>query len=112
MEHVAAILLIIGCSSDLSQCRELPGPVTVFETVQECADARPFTLDDMAGQQPRILGECLSVDPALEESDGEIVWSVTPDGRIEASVERHDDPPALLVASARTRPEKDYLSQD
>ena len=32
MEHIAALLLIIGCSEDLSQCCELPAPVPVYET--------------------------------------------------------------------------------
>ena len=111
MEHVAAILLIIGCSNDLSRCKELPAPVPVFETTQECAQARPFTLDDMAGRRERIFGKCVAVDPALEEEDGEIVWDITPDGRLEASVERPgaiaND--SLVVASADPRLEKDYV---
>jgi hypothetical protein len=114
MEHVAAILLIIGCSNNLQNCHELPAPVTVFETAQECAGQRPFTLDDMAGQQPRIFGKCLPVDPALEEEDGNIVWDVTPDGRLEASVEQPGgvDDGNLVVAAADLRPERDYLGQE
>jgi hypothetical protein len=52
------------------------------------------------------------VDPALEEGDGEIVWNVTPEGQLDASVETPGESPALLVAAAEMRPEKDYLSQD
>ncbi len=113
MEHIAALLLIIGCSSDLSQCRELPAPVTVFETAEECADTRPFALEDMAGKTPRIFGKCLPVDPALEEEYGEIAWNVTPDGRLEASVETSDPQSAPdIVVAWESRPEKDYLSQE
>jgi hypothetical protein len=112
MEHIAALLLIVGCSGDLSQCRQMPAPVTVFETAEECADARPFALDDLAGRMPRIFGECLPVDPALEEEYAGIVWDVTPDGALHASVEIADETPALLMAASEIRPEKDYLSQE
>jgi len=111
MEHVAAILLVIGCSNDLSSCKELPAPVPVFETAQECADTRPFVLDDIAGRRERVFGTCVAVDPALEEEDGEIVWDISPDGRIEASVERPGsvDGDSLVVASAEPGFEKDHV---
>src|SRR5690606_10443221 len=73
MEHIAAILLIVGCSSDLTQCRELPAPTPLFETTEECAQTQPFALDDLAGRRPRVFGTCVAVDPALEEADAEIV---------------------------------------
>ena len=36
MEHIAALLLIIGCSQDMKVCEELPAPVPVYETATEC----------------------------------------------------------------------------
>jgi hypothetical protein len=114
MEHIAAILLIVGCSSDLSQCRELPAPTPLFETAEACAQTQPFALDDFAGRKPRVFGTCVAVDPALEEADAEIVWSITPDGRLDASVETDTPEPGsgVAVASLEPRPEKDYLRRN
>jgi hypothetical protein len=97
MEHIAALLLIIGCSNDLSQCRELPAPVTVFETVGECAAERPIALGKLRQTEPRIFSRCLPVDPALEDDYNEIVWNVRADGTFEASVEMS----GMQVASNR-----------
>ncbi|WP_192358342.1 hypothetical protein [Mesorhizobium mediterraneum] len=105
MEHIAAVLLVIGCSNTMTECRELS--VSVFETAQECTAARPFALSDVQGQAPRIIGKCLSVDPALEDDYDQIVWNVRPDGTLDASVEISD----LEVAANGARPEKDSLSQ-
>lgn len=107
MEHIAAVLLVIGCSNAMTECRELPVPVSVFETTQECTAERPFILGDLRGQAPRIIAECLSVDPALEDDYDQIVWTVRPDGTLDASVEISN----LEVASNGARPEKDSLSQ-
>jgi hypothetical protein len=106
MEHIAAVLLIIGCSNDLSQCHELPAPVTIFETAEQCTAERPFALGDLAGKADRIMGECLAVDPALEEEYGAIVWDVRPDGTLDASVEIEDP----LVAS--NAPKKTILARN
>ena len=65
MEHIAAVLLIVGCSNSLEQCRELPAPVSVFETLGECTAERPFAVGDLSQAEPRIFSRCLPVDPAL-----------------------------------------------
>lgn len=86
MEHIAAILLIVGCSNSLDKCRELPAPVTVFETYEECSAERPFAVGDLSQKTPRVFSRCLAVDPALEEDYNEIVWDVRKDGTFDASI--------------------------
>jgi hypothetical protein len=107
MEHITAVLLVIGCSNTVTECRELPVSESVFETAQECAAERPFALHDVQGQAPRVIAKCLSVDPALEDDYDQIVWNVRPDGTLDASVQMSD----LEVASNGARPAKDSLSQ-
>ncbi|MEP9399180.1 hypothetical protein [Mesorhizobium sp. KR2-14] len=86
MEHVAALLLIIGCSGDLKQCGELPARVPLYETAEECASALPFALQDWQGRKPRVFARCVPVDPAMEEEDAQLAWSVSPEGGLTASV--------------------------
>jgi hypothetical protein len=107
MEHIAALLLVIGCSSNMTECRELTVPVSVFETAAECTAERPFALGDVQGQAEHIVAKCLPVDPALEDDYNKIAWNVRPDGTLDASLEISD----LLLASNGARPQKDYLSQ-
>ena len=107
MEHIAALLFVVGCSSSMTDCRELQVPVSVFETEQACTAERPFALGDLQGQAPHIIGKCLSVDPALEDDYDQIVWNVKPDGTLIASLEVS----STLVASNSAGPDKDYLKQ-
>lgn len=100
MEHIAALLLIIGCSGDLGECRELPSPVTVFETYEECESELPVSLAALNGTEPRILAKCLYVDPAMEEEDAELIWDVRPDGTLTATI----GPSEVIVASQRAMP--------
>lgn len=100
MEHIAAFMLIIGCSPDLSQCRELPAPVPiVFEAGEDCVTELPFALSAVNGKSPKIIAKCFAVDPAMEEEDAELVWDVSPAGTLTASVEVPD----VTVASNSTR---------
>lgn len=107
MEHIAALLLIIGCSNSMTECRELSVPVSVFETAEACTAERPFAMGDVQGQAQHVVAKCLAVDPALEDDYDQIVWNVRPDGSLDASLQISN----VMVASNVARREKDYLSQ-
>jgi hypothetical protein len=107
MEHIAAVLLIIGCSGDLKTCTELPVDVSIYETYEECeADLHP-TINWFSGSREKIFGQCVYVDPAMEEEDAELVWDIGADGKLHASVEptgsevAKDIDPSAKTASVR-----------
>lgn len=108
MEHIAALLLIIGCSDDLAQCKEIPAPIPVYETVEECEGDLPIALRMITGTAQQIMAQCVVVDPALEEEDAELVWDINPDGTLYASVEV----PQVMVASDAQRRDKNGPTQE
>lgn len=87
MEHIAAVLLIIGCSDGLDQCRELPAPVAIYEAREECDADLPYSLGAFTGQFDQIFAQCVPVDPALAEEDADLAWAIQRDGTLVASVE-------------------------
>ncbi len=95
MEHIAAILLLVGCSDDMLVCRELPAQVPVYETAAECEASLETSMIRFSASYPQIVGQCVDVDPALEESDAELVWSISANGTFMASFEQ----PVVQVAS-------------
>ena len=86
VEDIGALLLIIGCFEDLSQCHELPAPVSIFETTEACDQQLPDSFGAFTGQYEQLYAQCLPVDPAMED-EAELVWEVNPDGTLFASVE-------------------------
>lgn len=102
MEHIAAFLLIIGCSDDLSRCSELPAPQPVFETVEDCDAELSGSFGRFASGYPQLFAKCFEVDPELAESDSELVWSISPEGDLLATVEPIA-PDEVLVASVSER---------
>ena len=104
-EDIAALLLVIGCSDDLSQCRELPAPVSIFETKEDCDQQLPNSLGAFTGQFEQLYAQCLPVDPAMEDEDTELVWDVHPDGTLIASVKaappQEIEPTGTLVSLVR-----------
>ena len=102
MEHIAALMMIVGCSPDLVECRELPAPVPLYQTREECDAALPSASGSVEGQAPRVFASCVYVDPALEYVDAELVWDVTEKDGLVASVEPIGEPTDgsdILVAS-------------
>ncbi|WP_295808349.1 hypothetical protein [uncultured Nitratireductor sp.] len=87
MEHIAALLLIVGCSGDTAECRELPAPTPVYETFEECEAERPVSLRELETEAPRVMATCVYVDPALVYDDAVLEWDVTTDGKLTASIE-------------------------
>jgi hypothetical protein len=102
MEHIAALLLIVGCSGDLAECRELPAPVPIFETAEECDAELPRAFAGYEKAYPHVVARCVAVDPAMEEADAELIWDVRPDGRLVASIESA----SVIVATNSPRTQK------
>lgn len=105
MEHIAAFLLIVGCSSDLAVCHELPAPLPVYEVIEDCQaeiDAATSVHKDAAA---RVFSQCFEVDPQLTEADAEIVWDVTEANGLTASVEPYQPQDVLIASNHGKKPE-------
>ena len=57
------------------------------KTKEDCDQQLPDSLGAFTGQFEQLYAQCLSVDPAMEDEDAELVWEVHPDGTLIASVE-------------------------
>lgn len=108
MEHIAALLLVVGCSGDLS-CRELPLESGVFETREECLAELPAMQRSVGKGFTTVHFRCVDVDPSAEEADAELVWDIAANGTLEASVVVPDHS-ETMVASNQS-PRSDRLTQ-
>jgi len=86
MEHIAAFLLVVSCSQDLSGCRETPAPAPLFEAYDACQAELPKVLTAFTSRDKRTFAKCLEVDPALEDDYDQLTWNVLPNGTLEASL--------------------------
>lgn len=108
MEHIAAFMMLVGCTGGDTACRELPAPAVGFETVRECEDLLRPSVKKAAAESGIVYGKCVSVDPALFLDDATISWEITADRKLEVRVEfdREEQiafaPPAEIGKAART----------
>ena len=99
MEHIAAILLLVGCSDGTASCHALPAPVPMYETAEDCQADIQSSIGLYTTKVPQVFAQCVAIDPAMEEADAELVWDVTSDGNLVASIETSS---GFDVASAPT----------
>lgn len=105
MEHIAALLLVVSCSQDMSGCREIPAPTPLFEAFEDCQAELPRAVSMLAPQHPRILAKCLEVDPALEDEYNQLTWNVLPNGTLDASLSVS----SVVAVSEPAQPGEAYL---
>jgi hypothetical protein len=77
MEHIAAIMLLVGCSHGSLTCEELSAPQVAFESMEECVTALPSTLGGAGAAKRTVHARCAVIDPAWVEEDVEISWHMS-----------------------------------
>lgn len=87
MEHLAALLLIVGCSDDLSQCNELPAPTVAYQSMETCESDMEAAFSQYVRDYPQIFAQCVTFDPELLQMDAQIVWEIDDAEHLLASVE-------------------------
>ncbi|MCA1403731.1 hypothetical protein I6F26_03825 [Ensifer sp. IC3342] len=95
MEHVAAIMVLVGCMQNATACREVPSPVIAFETVEECQALLPPAMEEVGKVFKTAYGKCAEVDPALIVESAVIEWAITAAGKLEVTVTPDEEPYAV-----------------
>lgn len=85
MEHIAAVLILVGCGSSDATCRELPAPAAAYETIEDCTAMLTPAIGSVSKPGMTVHGKCAYVDPAWLEEDVQITWDVEK-GRLEVTV--------------------------
>ncbi len=86
MEHIAAIMLLVGCSHGDLTCEELQAPQVAFESMEACVGALPAALGGAGAGRRIVHGRCAVVDPAWVEEDVEISWRLSRQNGLEVHV--------------------------
>ncbi|WP_112808831.1 hypothetical protein [Ensifer sp.] len=103
MEHIAAIMVLVGCLQGDAACREVPTPVVGFETVEECQELLSPSIEEVGKAFKGAYGKCAEVDPALFVEDATIEWRITPARQLEVKVIA-DDGSYAVAARANDTP--------
>ncbi|MCV9998658.1 hypothetical protein OE766_10400 [Pararhizobium sp. YC-54] len=101
MEHIAAIMMLVGCTQGNVECKELPAPAVGFETAEECHALLQPSLNAARGKYKIVYGKCAAIDPALYIEDATITWEITPAKELDVQVTFDEPAPPVQVAGKR-----------
>ena len=104
MEHIAAIMLLVGCSHGSLACEELQAPQVAFESIEECRGALPAALGSAGAGRRVVHARCAAIDPAWVEEDVEISWRMSRENGLEVDVRQADPSSDGLVVAENAHP--------
>jgi len=95
MEHIAAFMLLVGCTGDVSVCKEIPVPVPAYESVAECQRNLSLQIRLSGTTDKKVFGACKEVSEEVFEQSATLDWSVTKNGQLAI---KFDAEPRLVAA--------------
>jgi hypothetical protein len=90
MEQIAAVLLLVGCNTELSTCREIPVPEPIQASLAACESARPLAMRLVGAGEPKLFATCVPLESAKSGQSVSLAWALTRGGQL--SVELGDSP--------------------
>ena len=82
MEHIAAFMLLVGCSGNAASCTEIPVPVPAYRSVADCQRDLPLQIRLSDAGNTQVLGACKAVDSSVFEQSATIDWAVSRQGQL------------------------------
>lgn len=95
MEHVAALLLIVGCTPDSSVCTEIPVPQPIYRSITECETTKPLAMRLSGTYDRRVMASCTGLTQAEIDGSASVEWAVNRAGNLSVILA---DPPQLVAA--------------
>ncbi|RIY02135.1 hypothetical protein D3218_07520 [Aureimonas flava] len=95
MEHVAALLLLVGCTPDSSVCTEIPVPQPIYRGLEECEAAKPLAMRLSGTYDRRVMASCTGLTQAELDGSASVEWAVNRAGDLAVKL----DAAPQLVAS-------------
>jgi len=73
----AILLMVVGCSGGLEDCREISVPAPHYISSRQCEQDMVDVINGKSDMFDHVFGACSYFDPDLLQFDVEIVWDVS-----------------------------------